>query len=40
MENKLKEITYLTLKQLKKENIILPSKYSKLFEENAKSLRL
>jgi len=38
MENKLKEITYLTLKQLKKENIILPSKYSKLFEENAKSL--
>ncbi|NVJ53129.1 MAG: GGDEF domain-containing protein [Campylobacteraceae bacterium] len=38
MENKLKEITYLTLKQLKKENIILPSKYSKLFEENAKKL--
>lgn len=38
MENKLKEITYLTLKQLKKENIILPSTYSKLFEENAKKL--
>ncbi|RXJ91754.1 hypothetical protein CRV01_01290 [Arcobacter sp. CECT 8983] len=39
MENILKEITYLTLKQLKKENIILPSKYSKLFEENAKKLK-
>jgi len=40
MENKLKEITYLTLKKLKRESIILPSKYIKVFEDNAKELEV
>lgn len=38
MGNKLKEVTYLTVKDLKKEEIILPSTYSNAFEANAKEL--
>ena len=38
MGNKLKEVTYLTVKELKKENIILPGKYSEIFEGYAKKL--
>lgn len=40
MSNRLKEITYLTIKQLKKESIILPGKYSEIFEDNAKKLKV
>lgn len=40
MINKLKEITYLTIKDLKKQSIILPGKYSKIFENYAKKLKV
>lgn len=40
MENKLKEVTYLTLKNLKRENIVLPLKYNEVFQENAKKLEV
>lgn len=40
MENKLKELTYLTLKTLKRESIILPDKYSKTFHNHAKELQV
>jgi diguanylate cyclase (GGDEF)-like protein len=38
--NKLKEVTYLTIKDLKKQSIILPGKYSDIFEYHAKKLKL
>jgi len=38
--NKLKEITYLTIKDLKKQSIILPGKYSDIFENYAKELEV
>ena len=40
MSNKLKEVTYLTVKDLKAYDIILPSKYSKTFENMAKKLEV
>ncbi|MFY9074974.1 GGDEF domain-containing protein [Malaciobacter mytili] len=40
MSNMLKEVTFLTVKELKNEDIILPSKYSKIFENNAKKLEI
>lgn len=40
MSNKLKEITYLTVKDLKKQDIILPSTYSTTFEGIAKKLEV
>lgn len=40
MGNKLKEVTYLTVKNLKNEDIILPGKYSNTFENFAKGLEL
>ncbi len=39
MGNKLKEITYLTIKRLKKDDIILPADYSKKFQETAQELK-
>lgn len=38
MANKLKEITYLTLKEVKKQEIVLPVSYSNVFQSNAKKL--
>ncbi len=35
----LKEVIFLTVKELRTEDIILPSKYSKIFEDNAKKTR-
>lgn len=40
MGNKLKEVTYLTVKDLKSQDIILPSKYSSTFENMAKKLEV
>lgn len=40
MSNILKEVTYLTVKDLKKEDIVLPSTYSNTFEANAKVLEV
>lgn len=40
MSNKLKEVTYLTVKDLKSQDIILPSKYSTTFENMAKKLEV
>ena len=40
MTNKLKEATYLTIKELKKQSIILPEKYLDIFEYHAKNLEL
>lgn len=40
MANKLKEVTYLTVKDLQKEEIVLPSTYSYAFEANAKELEV
>lgn len=40
MENKLKEVTYLTLKNLKKHNIVLPETYLKTFQDIAKELHV
>ncbi|RXK12649.1 hypothetical protein CP965_08710 [Halarcobacter mediterraneus] len=40
MSNSLKEVTFLTVKQLRKENIILPGTYSQVFENNAKELKV
>lgn len=40
MSNKLEEITYLTIKDLKKLSIILPGKYSDIFESYAKELKV
>lgn len=40
MSNKLKEITYLTVKDLKKHDIILPGTYSTTFEDIAKKLQV
>jgi diguanylate cyclase (GGDEF)-like protein len=40
MANALKQVTYITKKQLSKYDIVLPSEYSKLFEENAKQVGL
>lgn len=40
MSNKLKEITYLTVKDLKKHDIILPGTYSSTFEGIAKKLEV
>ena len=40
MGNKLKEVTYLTVKDLKTHDIILPGKYSKTFENMAKKLQV
>lgn len=40
MSNKLKEITYLTVKDLKKHDIILPGTYSTTFEGIAKKLEV
>ncbi len=40
MGNRLKEVTYLTRKDLKKEEIILPSTYSYAFSANAKELEV
>ena len=38
MSNKLKEVTYLTVKDLKKQDIILPGTYSSTFEGIANKL--
>lgn len=38
--NKLKQVTYLTVKNLKHEDIILPGKYSNTFENFARGLEL
>ena len=38
MQHQLKKVTYTTLKELKKQDIVLPSDYSKTFEKNAKEL--
>lgn len=40
MSNKLKEVTYLTVKNLKKHDIILPGTYSSTFENIAKRLEV
>lgn len=40
MSNKLKEVTYLTVKDLKTYDIILPGRYSKTFENMAKKLEV
>lgn len=40
MSNRLKEVTFLTVKDLKRENIVLPSTYSKVFESHAKKLKI
>lgn len=40
MSNKLKEVTYLTVKNLKKHDIILPGTYSTTFEGIAKKLEV
>ena len=40
MNNKLEEITFLTIKDLKKQSIILPGKYSDIFESYAKELEV
>lgn len=40
MSNKLKEVTFLTVKDLKRQEIILPSRYSKTFENMAKKLEI
>ncbi len=40
MGNKLKEVTYLTVKNLKAYDIILPGQYSKTFENMAKRLEV
>ena len=40
MSNKLEEITYLTIKDLKKLSIILPGKYSDIFASHAKELKV
>lgn len=40
MGNKLKEVTYLTVKDLKKHDIVLPSTYSSTFEGIAKKLEV
>lgn len=40
MSNKLKEVTYLTVKDLKKQSIILPGTYSSTFEGIAKKLEV
>lgn len=40
MGNKLKEVTYLTVKDLKKHDIILPGQYSITFENMAKKLEV
>lgn len=40
MANKLKEATYLTIKDLKRQSIILPGRYSDIFEFYAKKLEL
>lgn len=40
MSNKLKEVTYLTVKDLKNHEIILPGKYSTIFENMAKRLQV
>lgn len=40
MSNKLKEVTYLTVKNLKNHDIILPGKYSITFENVAKQLQV
>ena len=40
MGNKLKEVTYLTVKDLKDYDIILPGKYSTTFENMAKKLQV
>ncbi len=40
MRNMLKEVTFLTVKELKNEDIVLPSQYSKAFEDNAKKLKV
>ncbi|PHO09587.1 hypothetical protein CPG37_08785 [Malaciobacter canalis] len=40
MSNRLKEVTFLTVNDLKNEDIILPSKYSQVFENHANSLEV
>ena len=40
MSNKLKEVTYLTVKNLKKSDIVLPGDYSKVFGDYARELNL
>lgn len=40
MSNKLKEVTYLTVKDLKRYEIVLPSRYSKTFESVANKLQV
>jgi len=40
MSNKLREVTYLTVKHLKNNEIILPGEYSKKFEKFAKELEV
>ena len=40
MSNKLKEVTYLTIKNLKTKDIILPSTYSEQFDSYAKNLEI
>ena len=40
MSNKLKEVTYLTVKNLKNHDIVLPGKYSITFENVAKKLQV
>lgn len=40
MSDKLKEITYLTVNELKEQEIILPGKYSDIFESFAKKLKV
>jgi len=40
MSNKLKEVTYLTIKSLKSHDIVLPEKYSFTFENIAKKLEV
>lgn len=40
MSNRLKEVTFLTVKDLKNQDIILPSKYTQVFENHANSLEV
>ena len=40
MKNKLKKVTYLTLKELKKQEVIVPVQYSKVFQNVAKKLQI
>lgn len=40
MSDKLREVTYLTVNELKEQDIVLPGKYSSIFENYAKKLEI